>query len=156
MELEFINWLRERLPAHANLVLGPGDDAAILRMASDRDVVVTSDMLTDGVDFVRQDCDARRIGRKSLAVNLSDIAAMASRPIAAVVSLALPRDGAGPLARELFAGILELAADYDVAIAGGDTNTWNGGLVISITAIGQLTPRVRCAATALGPVTRYW
>ncbi len=85
--------------------------------------------------------DPRRIGHKALAVNLSDLAAMAAQPLAAFISVALPKAGAERLARELFEGILPLAQRHGVAIAGGDTNTWTGGLVISITALGTVTAR---------------
>jgi thiamine-monophosphate kinase len=141
MESEFIAWLRERLPPHPDLRLGIGDDAAILRLAADRDMVVTSDLLTDGVDFHLHACQPWQIGRKAVAVNLSDLAAMACRPVALVVSVALPRSGAGELARSLYRGILDVAAEFQVAVAGGDTNTWDGRLVISVTAVGQLTAR---------------
>jgi len=103
--------------------------------------VVTTDMLNEGVDFVSGDCDWRLVGRKALAVNLSDLAAMAARPIAAFVSLSLPRQDALPIARRLYEGLIPLAEEFEVAIAGGDTNTWDGGLVISITAIGEVTGR---------------
>ncbi len=141
MEAEFLEWLRRHLPSASDLLLGPGDDAAVLRTRDVNDTVMTTDLLTEGVDFLRADTDPRRIGRKALAVNLSDLAAMAAQPVAALVSLALPRGGAAELARNLFAGILALAEQYGVAIAGGDTNTWDGDLVISITAIGRLTDR---------------
>jgi thiamine-monophosphate kinase len=74
-------------------------------------------------------------------VNLSDLAAMAARPVAAVVALALPRRGGFELAKELYEGLIPLAEKYGVAIAGGDTNTWDGPLVISVTAIGEVTER---------------
>jgi thiamine-monophosphate kinase len=141
MEAEFIAWLREHLPSHPHLRLGPGDDAAVLKLAADRDIVLATDLLTDGVDFHLRACQPWQIGRKAVAVNLSDLAAMACRPLAVVVSLALPRAGAGELARALYHGILDIAGKYDVAIAGGDTNTWDGGLVVSVTALGQLTAR---------------
>jgi thiamine-monophosphate kinase len=89
------------------------------------------------VDFILAECDPRRVGRKALAVNLSDLAAMAALPISAVVSLALPRDGALELAQRLYEGLLPLAEEFDLAIAGGDTNTWEGPLVVSITALGE-------------------
>src|SRR3990172_6041179 len=119
MESEFIAWLRERLPPHPDLRLGIGDDAAILRLSGGRDMVVTSDLLTDGVDFHLHECQPWQIGRKAVAVNLSDLAAMACRPVALVVSVALPRSGAGELARALYRGILDLAAEFQVALAGG-------------------------------------
>lgn len=141
MECEFILWLRERLSPHVRLLLGPGDDAALLRLAERADCVVTTDMLMDGVDFTLATCDAARAGRKSLAVNLSDLAAMAARPVGMVVSLALPHSGGRKLAEELYSGILPLAEEFETALAGGDTNSWPGPLVISITAIGETTSR---------------
>ena len=141
MESEFIAWLREHLPSHPQLRLGPGDDAAVLRLAHGSECVVTTDLLTDGVDFELDRVDPRRIGRKALAVNLSDIAAMASQPVAAVIAVALPRAGGFELARGLYEGLAPLAARYRVALAGGDTNYWDGRLVISVTLIGEPTDR---------------
>ena len=146
MESEFIRWLRVQLPPHPHLLLGPGDDAALLRLTRGCAVVVTSDMLTDGVDFRLQQCEPSRVGRKAIAVNLSDLAAMAARPVAVVVSLALPRQGAAELSRAIYQGILALTTRFDVAVAGGDTNTWDGDLVISVTALGE--------TTAKGPLRR--
>ena len=146
MEREFILWLSERLPPHPHLRLGIGDDAALLRWTTGRDVVVTTDTITDQVDFRLHEVDPRRIGHKALAVNLSDLAAMAAEPVAAVVSLVLPREGALKLATELYLGMLPLAETYAIAIAGGDTNTWDGPLAISVTALGRTTER--------GPLTR--
>ncbi len=141
MEAELIAWLRKRLPPHPLLRLGPGDDAAVLRMAGIEECTVTVDMLTDHVDFELSRDDPRRIGRKALAVNLSDLAAMASRPLAAVIAVVLPRHGGMQLAMELVEGLLPLAERYDVAIAGGDVNTWDGPLALSITLFGQVTGR---------------
>jgi thiamine-monophosphate kinase len=150
MELEFIRWLERRLPRPAGTPLGIGDDAALFALQAGNQGVVTVDVLTDGVDFELAEIPPRRIGRKALAVNLSDLAAMAARPVAAVVGLALPREGALDLAKELYEGLIPLANKYEVVIAGGDTNTWDGGLVISVTLIGQVAAgRVltRAAAT---------
>jgi len=141
MEADLIAWLREHLPPHPRLLLGPGDDAAVLSMAGSTECVVTTDLLTDQVDFVLSECDPRRVGRKALAVNLSDIAAMAARPVAAVIALALPRTGGMQLALDLYAGLLPLAEEFGVAIAGGDTNSWDGPLVISVTLLGETTDR---------------
>jgi thiamine-monophosphate kinase len=141
MEQQFIAWLREHLPAHPLLRLGPGDDAAVLRMAGVEECVITVDLLTEGVDFLLAAVDPRRVGRKALAVNLSDLAAMAARPLAAVLAVALPRQGGRELAVQLYEGILPLAEKYDLAIAGGDTNSWDGPLVITATLLGQVTAR---------------
>jgi thiamine-monophosphate kinase len=141
MESRLIAWLRERLPPHSQLLLGPGDDAAVLRIAERADCVVTTDMLTEGVDFMLESTDPRRIGHKALAVNLSDLAAMAARPLAVVVSVALPKRGGFELGQQLVDGMLPLAKRHQVAFAGGDTNSWDGPLVISIAAIGETTDR---------------
>jgi thiamine-monophosphate kinase len=141
MERDLIRWLRRRLPPHPLLRLGPGDDAAVLDMANVAECVVTVDMLTDHVDFDLAKVDPRRAGRKALAANLSDLAAMAARPLAGVVALALPRQGGMELAVALYEGMLPLAERYDLAIAGGDTNTCDGPLAVSITLLGAVTGR---------------
>jgi thiamine-monophosphate kinase len=146
MELEFIRWLREHVPSDPRTPLGLSDDAAVISLGGKSDVVVTTDLLTDGVDFQLRSDDAIRIGRQALGVNLSDLAAMAAEPSAAVVSIALPRSAAelgGPLrlAIRLYEGLLPLAQEFDVALAGGDTNTYDGPLVIGVTALGTVTSR---------------
>ncbi len=92
-------------------------------------------------DFDLTVADPRRVGRKALAVNLSDLAAMASRPLAGVVALALPRAGGMELAVALYEGMLPLAERYGLAIAGGDTNSWGSPLAISVTLLGTVTDR---------------
>lgn len=151
MELEFIQWLREHVPSAPGARLGLSDDAALISLDDRHEVVVTTDLLTDAVDFELGNHEPRRIGRQALAANLSDLAAMAAKPIAAFVSLALPRSGAAnlsvlQLAIQLYEGLLPLAAEYDVNIAGGDTNTYDGPLALSVTALGTTTGR--------GPLTR--
>lgn len=141
MESELIAWLRERLPSHPLLRLGPGDDAAVLQLAAGPQCVLTVDLLSEHVDFELGRVDPRRVGRKALAVNLSDLAAMASRPLAAVIALLLPRRGGLELAVGLYEGLLPLAEAYRLAVAGGDTNSWDGPLVIAVTLLGQTTPR---------------
>ncbi len=153
MEQQFIVWLRERLPLHPLLRLGPGDDAAVLRMAGIDECVITVDLLTDGVDFRLAEVDPRRVGRKTLAVNLSDLAAMAAQPLAAVFAVALPRKGGLELAVQLYEGILPLAEEYELAIAGGDTNSWDGPLVITATLLGQVTVRGPLRRAARGRAT---
>ena len=140
-ESEFIAHLRRRIPASPWVRLGLGDDAAVLRMAGVGECVVTTDLLTDHVDFELTEIDPRRAGRKALAVNLSDLAAMAAKPLAGVVSLALPSAGGMELAVALYEGLLPLAERYRVAIVGGDTNSWDGPLAVSVTLLGEVTPR---------------
>lgn len=141
MEQEFVRWLRQQITPTSEVLVGIGDDAAVLRPTSNGKIVVTTDMLMDGVDFDLQTCDPVRVGRKALAVNLSDLAAMAARPIAAFVSVALPRSDGLETAKRLYTGILKLAQEFDIALAGGDTNSWTGPLVINVTVLGAVTER---------------
>jgi thiamine-monophosphate kinase len=138
-EFDLIEWIRDRAAGHPAVPVGIGDDAALVR-SSTAGMLVTTDMLMDGVDFDVRTTPHELIGRKCLAVNLSDIAAMAGRPLAAFVSLALPRHGGRQLAEALYRGMLPLAAEFNVAIAGGDTNTWDGPLVVNVTVLGEPPP----------------
>jgi thiamine-monophosphate kinase len=137
MEAELISHLRKMVSAHRSLEVPIGDDAAVVK-TSPR-TVVTVDMLTDGVDFVVGQVDPVQIGYKALAVNLSDLAAMAAQPLAALISVALPDSGGLELAKSIYAGIGPLAKRFNLAIAGGDTNSWSGPLAISITLLGTVT-----------------
>ncbi len=141
VETEFVDWLLAHIPADARLEVPPGDDAAVLRPPAMRRSVVTVDMLTEGVDFILgPKCSPQAVGHKALAVSLSDLAAMAARPEAALVAVALPRKGGDAIGRGLFQGIMALAAEHGVTLAGGDTNAWDGPLVVSVTAIGSVPP----------------
>jgi thiamine-monophosphate kinase len=150
LESELVTWLEQNLPTDPRLRIVLGDDAAVIA-ATTADSVVTTDMLTDGVDFLVEQVDPQLVGRKALAANLSDLAAMAAEPVAAFVSLVLPKRGTNrlsalELAIQLYLGMTPLAAKHGITIAGGDTNTWDGPLAISVTAIGHTTAR--------GPLTR--
>jgi thiamine-monophosphate kinase len=136
MEFSFVEWLRRRVPGRDDLVVGLGDDAGVLRWPADTDCAVTVDVLMDQVDFDLRSIDPRRAGRKALAVNLSDLAAMAARPTAAVIGLVLPIRGGERLGHALYEGMLPLAEQFDVAVMGGDVNSWDGPLVISVTLLG--------------------
>lgn len=149
-EFAFIDWLRRQTPAAERVRIGPGDDAASVAWSKDSDCLVTTDMLLEGSCFLLEGssiqvagiaaADPFRIGRKSMSVNLSDIAAMAGQPVAAVVSVGLPRQGGRALAEQLYLGIRQRADEFDTAIVGGDTNSWNGPLVINITLFGEPGP----------------
>jgi thiamine-monophosphate kinase len=145
-EFAYIEWLRRQTPPDARVVIGPGDDAAAMRVAGDRECLMTTDMLLEGSCFRLAEAGGRLVGRKAMAVNLSDLAAMAGEPLAALVSVGLPRRGGRALADELYVGLREMADAFDTAIVGGDTNSWDGPLVISVSLFGQ--------ATARGPVRR--
>jgi thiamine-monophosphate kinase len=145
-EFALIDWIRARSPTTGRTVLGIGDDCALLSLAPGVETLFTTDMLMDGRHFRLDRDGAEAVGYKALGVNLSDIAAMAGVPVAAVVSVALPRQRAVAIAQGLHAGMLPLAERFGVDLVGGDTNAWDGPLVINVALLGE--------ATARGPVRR--
>ncbi len=140
MELDWIRYLAKILPRYPRLVVGIGDDAAVLDWGAGNYGVVAVDVVSDGADFCLREIDPALAGRKALAVNLSDLAAMAAQPVAAVVALGLPRQDARSLAERVYEGLLALAEDYQVAIAGGDTHVWDGPLFLAVTVLGLPGP----------------
>lgn len=138
-EQDLIRWLGTIPKPDPNLwPVGIGDDAAVLLPAPGEDLVISTDMLLEGACFLLDKAGAKRVGRKSLAVNLSDLAAMAARPLGCFLSLALPKVGGGPLARDLISGLTELGEQFECPLIGGDTNSWAGALAISVTVIGAV------------------
>ena len=117
---------------------GIGDDCAVLPVGGGASLVFTADLLVEGVHFLRHAASAREIGRKSLAVNLSDVASMGAQPVATLLSIALPPDAAGTWAEEFMEGYRELSAEYSTALIGGDTTRSAAGITINVTAIGRI------------------
>ncbi|MFM7113235.1 MAG: thiamine-phosphate kinase, partial [Planctomycetota bacterium] len=108
-ELAIVGWLEQaigKLPSP--WILGPGDDAAILRQEPGHDLVFTTDMVLENECFRLGEAGPALVGRKALAVNLSDLAAMGAKPVGCLVSLALPKDEGPGLAEELMKAILSL------------------------------------------------
>ncbi len=145
-EFGLIAWIRARSKVGGRVALGIGDDCASLRFAPGAEVLVTTDMLMDGRHFRLGEASPSEVGYKALAVNLSDIAAMAGVPVAAFVAVALPRGDPAGVAQGLHEGMATLAEAFGVVLAGGDTNAWDGPLVVSLTLVGESTGR--------GPVRR--
>lgn len=123
-----------------NFVLGVGDDCALLSPPMLGDVLaITTDMLVESKHFL-PNADPEKLGHKSLAVNLSDLAAMGAKPIAFTLSLALPK--IDDIWLEKFAnGLYALADRFNCKLIGGDTTSTSGPLTISITAFGEVNPR---------------
>lgn len=137
-ELAYVDWLRRRTAADPRAPVGIGDDAAVVIWPSGQ-LVVTTDMALEGSCFRLEGTEPKLIGRKAMAVNLSDLAAMAAKPVAAVVSMAFPRSASAELSQGLFLGLEAMAAEFGVALVGGDTNSWNGPLAINVTLFGEVT-----------------
>ncbi len=139
-ELALIERIAARTTLHPGTALGIGDDAALIDLGGP--AVVTHDMLVEGVHFRLATSAMGDLGRRAVAVNLSDLAAMGAEPVAVIVGLGLPRgfsdDGR---ADALSAGVEDEAAAHGVTVAGGDV-TASPVLVIGVTAIGRPWPGI--------------
>ena len=135
-EFDLIARIRARVATRADVVLGIGDDAALLAPPPGRQLVVTADTLNEGVHFPRGTSPAD-VGWKALAVNLSDLASMGAEPAWCTLSLSLPQSD--PAWIEGFLdGFLDLAGQHGIALVGGDTT--RGPLSIAVTAMGLVEP----------------
>jgi len=134
--------LLARLPRPgAHILVGPGDDAAVIEPGRRTRLVLTTDALVEDVHFSRAWCSPADIGHKALAVNLSDLAAMGAVPRWALVSLALPSDFEVAAAEALMTGLADLAGAHGVSVAGGNLTRSPSGLVADVTAGGEVSPR---------------
>lgn len=137
-EFGLIRRLNEKIELHQpSTIKGIGDDAAILE-PGEKQIVVTSDMLLEGVHFDLTFCPLKHLGYKAVAVNVSDIAAMYAKPTQITVNIALGAKYTVEAVEELYEGIRLACENYDVDLVGGDTTSSRTGLVISITAIGEV------------------
>lgn len=140
-EFQLIDRFRSEQSNRPDVLVGIGDDTAVVRWHDSGQGLVTTDMLLEGVHFEMPSSSPQQIGRKALAVNISDIAAMAGRPKFAVISLGLSSRHDPEVAIGLFEGLQQLATEFDIAIIGGDTNAWDGPLVINVALTGDPHPR---------------
>src|SRR6266436_425828 len=135
-EFELIQRLTRSLPTNKSVVVGPGDDCAVLDFGlPDRLLLFKTDAIVEGIHFP-PDTPAEKIGHKALGRCLSDIAAMAGMPSAALVTLALPRNFEPEFVEAIYSGMSALARRHDVAIVGGETTSNPERMLISIALIG--------------------
>ena len=120
------------------VVVGIGDDAAVVGRGSGS-LVLTTDLLAEGVHFERGSISARDLGVKAITVNVSDVAAMAASPRYALVALAAPADVEAAWVMELLGGMRDACAEYGLALVGGDTNRADL-LVLSVAMVGEVAP----------------
>ena len=124
---------------NASSILGVGDDAAVIDHFG-KQTVVTTDLLVEGVHFDLMYTPLKHLGYKSVIVNLSDIYAMNATPTQIVISIAISSRFSMEAVDELYEGIYAACEKYGVDLVGGDTTSSQKGLIISITAIGEVTP----------------
>ncbi|MBJ6799527.1 thiamine-phosphate kinase [Geomonas propionica] len=141
-EFGLIDRIKANVAASPSVLLGIGDDAAALSPTPGQVTLITSDMLLEGVHFDLSFCDPRTLGRKSLSVNLSDVAAMGARPRHFLLGVALPKEIPLEFMDGFMAGMLEQAQRYGATLVGGDTCASKGGLAISVTALGEQRPEL--------------
>lgn len=137
-EFELIAKLTKNLPANECVVTGAGDDCAVLDMGvPDKLILFKTDAVVEGIHFT-SDTPPEKIGRKALARCLSDIAAMAGSPTAALVTLALPKKFDADFVGKIYDGLNAMAAQTGVAIVGGETTTNPERILISISLLGTV------------------
>lgn len=119
-------------------ILGVGDDAAVVDYGIDKQTVVSTDMLVEGVHFDLMYTPLKHLGYKAVTVNLSDIAAMNAIPRQITVSMALSNRFSIEAVEELYKGIYLACERYQVDLVGGDTTSSTSGLIISVTALGEV------------------
>jgi len=136
-ELPFIDWIRSQSDFDpAAVPVGPGDDMAVVACGQ-QGLLVTIDQVLDGTHFVWADCGPRAAGRKAMARSLSDVAAMAAVPVAAVASVALPPGFARAQAEEIYRGLRAAGDAFGCPLVGGDVASWDGALAINVTVLAR-------------------
>lgn len=137
-EFGFIESIRKRCTTSLGEVIkGIGDDCAVFRSSRGRVLLLTTDMLVEDIHFVRTTITPYHLGRKAIAVNLSDIAAMGGRPLVALISAAIPPDREVEEMQELYRGMKDICGRYTVDIVGGDTVASPEKLVINVSIVGD-------------------
>lgn len=139
-EFGFINHLAGKIKlTNPTTLKGIGDDAAVVK-AGDQSLLLTTDMLLEGIHFDLRYVPLRHLGYKAIAVNVSDIAAMNGKPTQALVGLGISNRFSLEAVEELYEGMRMACSDYGVDLVGGDTSTSASGLVLSITLTGFADP----------------
>ena len=141
-ERALVDRIRQRVPpAPPSLLVGIGDDAAVVVPDRGALQVLTTDALVEGIHFDRRFSSAAEIGYKALAVNISDVASMGGAPRFALLSLMLPVSTTAGEIDGILDGLLELAKEARIHLAGGNITRSPGPLVIDVTLVGSVKPR---------------
>ena len=137
-EFGFIDMIKKQFNVPPGMI-GIGDDCAVIP-TGDSELIYSTDMLMEGVHFLRDAASPEDIGWKSLAVNLSDIATMGGTPTATFLSIALPKDVQGEWAERFIAGYAELSRKFNVPLLGGDTTSSLRDIAINVGVLGRVPP----------------
>jgi thiamine-monophosphate kinase len=139
-------------PRHPSLVTGIGDDAAVFRNAAGKETVISADLLVEDIDFRRTTTPPYLLGHKALAVSISDVAAMGSRPLWSMISIGVPEDvWQTDFVERLYDGVLDLAKRYGVQLIGGDTSRTPETIVIDSIVTGECTAGMAVMRTGASP-----
>jgi thiamine-monophosphate kinase len=145
-EFDLVRRFLGRVDTGAGVLVGPGDDCAVVDAGA---LALSTDMSIEGVHFRREWLEPEEIGWRAAAAALSDLAAVAARPLGILVSLAIPARDAGPFAERLMAGSREAVADAGGTLLGGDLTGSPGPVVLDVTVVGRVEePVLRSGATA--------
>jgi thiamine-monophosphate kinase len=140
-EEELVEWLgRQRAARGRGVTLGIGDDAALVRPALGRELILTSDWTIEDVHFRLALHPPASVGHRALARAISDVAAMGGRPRWALVSLAISRRVTEGWVKRFYSGMARLARRLGVAIVGGDTSVVSGAITVDIALVGDVLP----------------
>ncbi|MFC9777630.1 thiamine-phosphate kinase [Paenibacillus chitinolyticus] len=120
------------------VVVGIGDDAAVTALSPGMQLVASCDTMTEGIHFLPVTMRDEDIGFKAMASNISDMAAMGAKARYALVALSLPKDADTEQIRRIYAGLYECADLFGVAVIGGDTTSTRGGIVLTVTILGEV------------------
>lgn len=134
-EFGFIDYINAAFPVPEGTV-GIGDDCAVLP-AGEGELLISTDLLMEGVHFLRSESSPEDVGWKAAAVNLSDIAAMGGKPVATFLSIALPKDAQGEWAERFIEGYRQISSQYDVPLLGGDTTSSLRDIAVNVGILGR-------------------
>ncbi|WP_377891871.1 thiamine-phosphate kinase [Alkalihalobacillus sp. R86527] len=138
-EFDFIRSIKPAYTKREELIEGIGDDAALYRVDSAWDEIACVDTMVEGVHFTKDTMDPEQVGRKALAVNISDIAAMGGTPLFYLVSISIPKSGwSEEELKQVYRGLHAIGNEYEIDLIGGDTVSTQDGLTLSVTVIGKV------------------
>lgn len=148
-EFGFIDYIKTNFPAPEDAI-GIGDDCAVMP-SGDGELLFSTDLLMEGVHFLRDESSAEDIGWKAAAVNLSDIAAMGGTPVATFLSIALPKDAQGDWAERFIEGYAQISRMYDVPLLGGDTTSSLRDIAVNVGILGRCPSGKRAMRSGAKP-----